>query len=67
MTLHSNKVLGLDGLTVGFFREFWKALAPKLMDMYVFSYQNGTLPESVRQGIISLLPKKNKDTSYVNP
>ena len=55
----------MDGLTIEFYRRFWKLLAPHLMVMYQFSYENGILPETVRQGLISLLPKKNKDTRYV--
>ena len=33
--------------------------------MYIHSYEHGMLPESVRQGLIALLPKKDKDTRYV--
>ena len=36
-----------------------------LMRMYEHSLTEGILPESVRQGLISLLPKKNKDTRYI--
>ena len=65
MTLKSGKVPGLDGLTVEFYRKFWKTLAPFLFAMYQFSHKNGLLPESVRQGLITLLPKGNKDIRYV--
>ena len=65
MTLKSNKVPGLDGLTIEFYRKFWKLLAPALLEMYKYSFEQGLLPESVRQGLISLLPIKNKDTRYV--
>ena len=62
MTLKSNKVPGLDGITIEFYRKFWKLLKSYLVEMYRYSYETGTLPESVQQGLISLLPKKNKDT-----
>ena len=58
MTLRPNKVPGLDGFTIEFYRKFWKILSPMLMEMYLYSWNNGLLPESVRQGLISLLPKK---------
>ena len=35
------------------------------MEMYQYSYNHGLLPESVMKDLISLLPKKNKDTHYV--
>ena len=56
---------GLDGFTIEFYRKFWKKLGPLLMEMYQFSFESGTLPESVIQGLISLLPKKQKDTRYI--
>ena len=65
MTLKSGKVPGHDGITIEFFRIFWKVLAPYLVEMYQFSYEMGLLPESVRKGLISLLPKRNKNTKYV--
>ena len=65
MTLKLNKVPGLDGLTIEFYKYFWKLLAPELMNMYMYIYEMGLLPESVRLGLISLLPKKNNNTRYV--
>ena len=65
MTLKSNKVPGLDGLTIKFYRKFSKYIADPLIDMFMFSFENRLLPELVRQGLISLLPKKSKDTRYV--
>ena len=54
MTLKGNKVPGLDGITIEFYRKFWKLLGPHLVQMYQHSYEAGILPESVRQGLISL-------------
>ena len=62
MTLKGGKVPGLDGLTVEFYRKFWKQLSPYLIRMYRYSYETGIFPESVREGLISLLPKKSRDT-----
>ena len=65
MTLKGGKVPGLDGITVEFYRKFWKDLSPNLMEMYQFSFNNGLLPRTVREGLISLLPKKGKDSRLV--
>ena len=65
MTLKGGKVPGLDGLSIEFYRKFWKVLSPYLIKMYRYSYQYGLLPQSVREGVISLLPKGNKDSRYI--
>ena len=67
MTLKSDKVPGLDGLCVEFYRKFWKQLGPHMVDLNMFqhSYDIRILPESVHQGLISLLPKKQKDMRYI--
>ena len=65
MTLKPNKTPGMDGLTIEYYRKFWAKLSPYLIDMYKHSYSNGYLPLSTRRGVISLLPKKNKDTRVI--
>ena len=65
LMLRGGKVPGLDGITIEFYRKFWKLISPFLIKMYQYSYDNGLLPESVRKGLISLLPKKLKDTRYI--
>ena len=65
MTLKSNKTPGVDGLTIEFYRRFWKKLSPMMLSMYCDSFQNGCLPLSTRRGLISLLPKKGKDTRKI--
>ena len=47
MTLKPNKIPGLDGITIKFYRKFWKHLSPMLMDMYSHSYDVGMLPASI--------------------
>ena len=65
MTLKSGKVPGLDGITIEFYRHFWKLLSPYLIEMFQYSFETGLLPESVRKGYISLLPKKDKNPKFV--
>ena len=65
MTLQSNKVPGIDGLPPEWYRTFFKEIKTYLIAMYQFSYDKGLLPESVKKGIISLIPKKHKDTRKI--
>ena len=65
MMLRSNCCLGGDGLTNEWYRRFFKVLSIPLLQMANFSYKMGLLPLSTRRGIISLLPKKSKDTRFV--
>ena len=65
MTLKSKKVPGLDGLTIEFYRKFYKNLKDMLLGMYRHSFEMGLLPDSLRKGLISLIPKKLKNTKRV--
>ena len=65
MTLKSGKVPGLDGLTIEFYRHFYKDLKSPLMNMYQLAYHNNELPRTARRGLISLLPKRNRDSRYI--
>ena len=58
MTLKNGKTPGGDGLTLEFYRRFWKLLAPTLHANYVRCYNEGILNPSGRRGIINLIPKK---------
>ena len=65
MTLKRNKTPGADGLTIEFYHIFWDCLSTILFEMYEFSFERNLLPLSTRRGVISLLPKGNKDTRWV--
>ena len=65
MTLKSNKCCGGDGLSVEFYRCFFKRLKIPLHEMYIDAKSKGILPESTRRGMISLLPKKNSNTKML--
>ena len=65
MTLKSNKTPGLDGLSVEFYRTFWRQLGDKLHRMVNNSFDRSILPESLRRGLITLLPKTGKDLRYI--
>lgn len=66
--LPSGKVPGLDGYPVELYKAFWPQSEPLFMPMFTDFVQNGTLPETMRTAVISLIHKKDKDaadcTSY---
>ena len=61
----NNKTPGTDGLPVEFYKMFWQDIRPYLMAAYEYTYEVGIMSYSQRQGIITLLPKKDKDVLLV--
>ena len=64
-SMKPNKVAGLDGLNKEFYVHFWKELKPPLWNMIQFVLNRQELGYSCRTGVISLLPKKNKDPRII--
>ena len=60
-SMECNKSPGHDGLPAEFYRVFWVDIADLLMEVYNYSFTQGELPISQRRGIISLIPKKDRD------
>ena len=60
-----NKVPGLTGLTVEFYLEFWDKIGPMLLKMYEACYECKLLNATARQGLMSLIPKKGKDSRKI--
>ena len=61
MTLKTGKCPGADGLSVLFYRKFWKDIVDPLYEMYMHSLLGGKLCASGRRGLINLIPKKSKN------
>ena len=59
--MKNNKSPGSDGLTTEFYKIFWSTLKTFYISSINFSYNNGSLTALQKQGIITLLPKKDKD------
>ena len=57
------KTPGIDGFPAEFFKVFWPYLKHIIMRTINTSFENGELPLSLRQCILSCLPKGNKDRS----
>ena len=56
---------GYDGLPVEFYVVFWPDISDLLLASFNFSLDSGLLSSSQRNGIITLLPKKDKDQLYL--
>ena len=64
-SLAKNKSPGTDGLTAEFYLRFWDDIKLPFLDCLNECFENGELSISQRRGVISLLPKKNKDPLYL--
>ena len=56
---------GNDGLTVEFYRTFWKELRDPLTKALREALVAGELSPSQKQSVIRLIPKKGKDLSLI--
>ena len=63
--LNRNKSPGTDGLPIELYGMFWRKISNFLLKALNMAYSTGTLHKSARQGVISLIPKKGKDTRYI--
>ena len=63
--MKGNKAPGSDGFPAEFFRFFWKDLNMFYFRMVVHSFEHEMLPLSLREGILTLLPKPNKPRDQI--
>ena len=56
-----NKSPGTDCLTAEFYSFFWEHLSSTMINSFNYGFVKGELSISKRQGIIRLIPKKNKN------
>ena len=61
----NNKSPGLDGFTTNFYKFFWADLKTILFESYLYSRKTGSLSDGQRRGILSLIPKKDRDLRYL--
>lgn len=64
--MKNNKSPGSDGLTAEFYKLYWNDIKDHYINSINYSYENGSLTELQKQGIITLLPKKDKDTLSID-
>jgi len=60
-----NKSPGSDGLPIEFYIKFWNKIKPFLINSYAYSLKKGELSITQKQGVISLIPKKDKDPRLI--
>ncbi len=64
--MKGRKSPGLDGLTVEFYHQFWPVLKDVIVRAFNNSYDLGSLPESLRLAVISLIFKKGDTENLEN-
>ena len=61
----NDKSPGSSGLTADFYKVFWGFLKAPLHKAYLHCKKEGQLYTMARQGILTLLPKKNRNRLYI--
>ena len=56
---------GTDGMSVDFFKFFWKQLGPFVVRSLNDGFNNGKMSITQREGIIVCLPKGDKPREYL--
>ena len=60
-TFPNGKTPGTDGLPAEFYRTFWPEIKTLLFSVFTECYKNNVMSPSMRRGIITLLPKTDKN------
>ena len=60
-----DKMPGTNGFPAEFYKFFWPELRAEMLSSFHFTFQTGSLSISQRRGVISLIPKKDKDKSLL--
>ena len=63
--MKSEKSPGLDGYTAEFYKFFWIDLGIFVLRSINYGYENGSLSVTQKQGVITCLPKQDKDRNYL--
>ncbi len=64
--LSLDKSPGSDGLTSYFYRHFWKYIKDLVFHMLKEISESHILPTTMKQGIITLIPKPGKDCKLID-
>lgn len=66
MQMPNNKSPGIDGLTIEVYKTFWKFLGPSYYKAILEAKQKGKLHLVARRGVITLIPKKDRDVRVLD-
>ena len=61
----NDKTPGTDGLSAEFYKFFWPEVCTEMIGSFNYAFQSGALSISQKRGIISLIPKKDKDKTIL--
>lgn len=64
--MKNNKSPGSDGIPVEFYKLFWPDIKTHLLNSLNYSFETGKLTQLQNQGIITLIPKKDKDRTTLS-
>ena len=63
--MKNSKSPGSDGFTAEFFKFFWKDLGIFILNSINYAYKNDSLSVTQKQGVITCLPKPNKNKHFL--
>ena len=63
--LKNRKTPGIDGLPAEFYKMFWVDIKKIVLSSMNFAFANNSLSLDQRRGLISLVPKKDKDRQFL--
>lgn len=61
--MKTGKSPGLDDFPVEYYKKYNDILSPILCEVYLEAFETGCLPSTFNNALISLIPKKDRDTS----
>ena len=64
-TFSRNKTPGMDGFPFEFYLTFWDVIESLLINCFNFSYESGEMSITQRQGVITLIPKKDRNVELL--
>lgn len=64
-SLKGGKTPGPDGLPCELYKTFGNVLTPYMLKMFFHSFETGSLPPTLNEAVITLIPKKGKDLEEV--
>ena len=65
-SMKKGKSPGPDGLSVEFYTQFWELLEDPIFNMFQDCIKNGEMVSTMKQGLISLIPKPDEDPFLID-
>ena len=62
--LNNKKTPGSDGFPVEFYKFFWNDIKEIVVEALNYSFIKGELSVEQKRGVLTLIPKKNKDRIF---